>query len=80
MGKSDRFDAFAVGTGEKAKKLLNKAIQVVDQTDDGKFNFDDVAVIAENVRSAVKKGAQEKRRKKRGSAKKGERKKRGKDS
>ena len=59
MRKSDRFDAFAGGTGEKAKKLLNKAIQVVDQTDDGKFNFDDVAVIAENVRSAVKKGAQE---------------------
>lgn len=59
MGKSDRFDAFAAGTGEKAKKLLNKAIQAVDQTDDGKFDFADVAVIAESVRSAVKKGAQE---------------------
>ncbi len=59
MGKRDRFDAFAAGAGKKAKSLLNKAIQVADQTDDGKFDLDDVAVIAESVGSVVKKGAQE---------------------
>ena len=59
MGKREKFDAFAVGTGKKAKSLLNKAIQVVDQTDDGKFDLADVAVIAEGVGSVVKKGAQE---------------------
>lgn len=59
MGKRDRLDAFAVGAGKKAKSLLNKAIQVADQTDDGKFDLADVAVIAEGVGSVVKKGTQE---------------------
>lgn len=59
MGKRDRFDDFASGAGEKAKGLLNKAIRVADQTDDGKFDLADVAVIAEGVGSVVKKGAQE---------------------
>ena len=59
MGKRDKFDAFAVGAGKKAKSLLNKAIQVADQTNDGKFDLADVAVIAEGVGNAVKKGTQE---------------------
>lgn len=59
MGKRDKFDAFAVDAGKKAKSLLNKAIQVADQTDDGKFDLADVAVIAEGVGSVVKRGAQE---------------------
>lgn len=59
MGTKDGFDAFVAGAGKKAKSLLNKAIQAADQTDDGKFDFADVAVIAEGVGSVVKKGAQE---------------------
>ena len=59
MGKRDRFDAFVAGAGKNAKSLLNKAIQAADQTDDGKFGFADVAVIAEGIGSVVKKGAQE---------------------
>lgn len=49
MGKRDRFDAFVAGAGKNAKSLLNKAIQAADQTDDGKFGFADVAVIAEGI-------------------------------
>ena len=59
MEKRGRFEALAAGAGEKAKSLLNKAIQAVDQTDDGKFDLADIAAIAEGVESAVKKGAQE---------------------
>ena len=59
MGTRDGFDAFVAGAGKKAKSLLNKAIQVADQTDDGKFDLADVAVIAEGVGNAVKKGTQE---------------------
>lgn len=58
MEKRSKFEAFAEGTGEKAKSLLNKAIQAVDQTDDGKFDLADIVAIAEGVESAVKKGAQ----------------------
>ena len=43
MGKREKLDAFTAGAGEKAKKLMSKAIQFADQTDDGKFDFDDVA-------------------------------------
>ena len=39
MGKRDKFDAFVADAGKNAKNLLNKAIQVADQTDDGKFVF-----------------------------------------
>ncbi len=59
MGKRDKFDLFVAGMGKNAKSLLNKAIQVADQTDDGKFDFADVAVIAEGVGNAVKKGTRE---------------------
>ena len=59
MGKRDKFDALAADVKERAAGLLNKAIQAADQTDDGKFDLADVAVIAEGVGGAVKKGAQE---------------------
>lgn len=59
MGKREKLDVFTAGAGEKAKNLMSKAIQFADQTDDGKFDFDDVAVIAGNVGNAMKKGAQE---------------------
>ena len=59
MGKREKFNAFITDAGKNAKNLMNKAIQVADQTDDGKFDFTDVAVIAEGVGNAVKKGAQE---------------------
>lgn len=59
MGKADKVDAFAVDASKKAKSLLSKALQAADQTDDGKFDLADVAVIAEGIGSAVKRGAQE---------------------
>lgn len=59
MGRKERLDAFAAGAGQGAKKLLNKAIQAADQTEDGKFDLEDVAAIAESVGNAVKKGTRE---------------------
>ena len=59
MGKREKFNGFVTGAGKNAKNLLNKAIQVADQTDDGKFDFADVAAIAEGIGNAVKKGTQE---------------------
>ena len=59
MGKRDKFDVFVASAGKNAKNLLSKAVQVADQTDDGKFDFADIAVIAEGVGNAVKKGTQE---------------------
>lgn len=56
MGKREKFDAFAANAGKTAKSLLNKAVQAADQTDDGRFDLADVAVIAEGVGSVVKKG------------------------
>ena len=55
MGKKEKLNAIVAGAGKNAKNLLNKAVQVVDQTDDGKFDFADIAVIAEGVGNAVKK-------------------------
>ncbi|MBC5582409.1 hypothetical protein H8S23_12925 [Anaerofilum sp. BX8] len=59
MGKREKFNDFVADAGKNAKNLLNKVVQVADQTDDGKFDLADVAVIAEGVGNAVKKGAQE---------------------
>lgn len=58
MDKKAKFEAFVSGAGKKAKELLDSAVQSVDQNDDGKFDFSDVNVIAENVGDTVKKGAQ----------------------
>lgn len=48
--------------GKNAKGLLKKSkeitIQVADQNDDGKFNLNDVSMIAENVGNVMKKSAQ----------------------
>lgn len=54
-----KFEAFVSGAGKTAKELLDSAVQVADQNDDGKFDFEDVSVIAETVDSTVKKGIQE---------------------
>ncbi len=59
MRKREKFNAFVTDAGKNAKNLLNKAIQVADQTGDGKFDLTDVTVIAEGIGNTVKKGTQE---------------------
>ena len=41
-----------------AKSLVDNAIQMADQNDDGKFDMSDVTAIAETVGSAMKKGTE----------------------
>ena len=43
---------------KNAKSIFDNAIHSVDQNDDGKFDFEDVSVIAESVGESVKKGTQ----------------------
>ena len=49
------------GIGQNAKDVLEKtknlAVQVADQNDDGKFDMEDVSVMASSFGDAVKKGA-----------------------
>ena len=59
MEKKNKLGAFVADAKRNAKNLLDNAVQAVDQTDDGKFDLADVAIIAENVGNAVKKGTQE---------------------
>lgn len=58
MDKKAKLEAFVAGAGKTAKGMLKNAVQAIDQNDDGKFDFGDVAAIAETVGSSVKKGAQ----------------------
>ena len=57
-----KFGKLVLNVGKNAKDLLEKSkeitIQVADQNDDGKFNLNDVSMIAENVGNVMKKGAQ----------------------
>lgn len=57
-----KFEKIVSNVGKNAKDLLEKSkeitIQVADQNDDGKFNLNDVSMIAENVGNVMKKGAQ----------------------
>ncbi|MBQ2691171.1 MAG: hypothetical protein IJF53_03335 [Clostridia bacterium] len=58
MEKKNRFGELISSAGKTAKNLFDNAVQAVDQNDDGKFNFSDIAEIAENVGDAMKKGTQ----------------------
>lgn len=63
MGEK-KFDFKAVGqdAGRNASKKLGKAkdavIRVADQTDDGKFDKEDISAIADSVGEKVKTGTQ----------------------
>lgn len=58
----ERFEKIIVDAGRNTKDILKKTkdmtIHAVDQNDDGKFNLEDVAVIASVVGNSVKKRAQ----------------------
>ena len=49
---------FAKAVGKATKEFAETAVLAADQNDDGKFDFEDVSVIAENVGESVKKGVQ----------------------
>lgn len=57
-----KFGKLVSNVGKNAKGLLEKSkditIQVADQNDDGKFNLEDVSMIAESFGNVMKKGAQ----------------------
>ena len=58
MEKKTRLEAFVKGAGQTAKDLLKNAERVIDQNADGKFDLEDVSVIAGSVGDTVKRGAQ----------------------
>lgn len=58
MKKKIDFGALVAGVGKSAKNVIDSALQVADQNDDGKFDFSDVAAMAGSVGNAVKKGTQ----------------------
>ena len=57
-----KFGKLVLNVGKNAKDFLEKSkditIQVADQNADGKFDLEDVSVIAESVGNVMKKGAQ----------------------
>lgn len=58
MDKKAKFEAFIAEKGKAAKNLIDNAITAIDQNDDGKFDLADVAVVADVMGNAAKKGAQ----------------------
>jgi len=58
MEIKEKIVGLAAEAGKKAKGIAGQAVAAADQNDDGKFDFADVAVIAEAAGNAVKKGAQ----------------------
>lgn len=58
MEKKIKFEAFISDVGKTAKTLLDNAVQVADQNDDGKFDFSDISAIAENISDKVKAGTE----------------------
>lgn len=54
----NRLEALMGGIKKSANTLIDNTLQAVDQNSDGKFDFSDVAAMAESVGSAVKKGSQ----------------------
>ena len=58
MDKKAKFEAFLAEKGKAAKNLIDNAITAIDQNDDGKIDLADVAVVADVMGSAAKKGAQ----------------------
>lgn len=58
MEKKSKISSLFSNAGKAAKNLVDTAIQVADQNDDGKFDLSDVTVIADSVGNMVKKGTQ----------------------
>lgn len=58
MDRKIQFGALTSGAGKTAKNLLDKAVQAVDQNNDGKVDFTDFSVIAESMGNTVKESAQ----------------------
>lgn len=56
--KMKKLSGLVSNAGKAAKDLVDNAIQIADQNDDGKFDMSDVSVIAETVGSAMKKGTE----------------------
>ena len=54
----ERFKKFASNVENTAKNIVNNAIQVADQNDDGKFDSQDISMITEAVGYTVKQNAQ----------------------
>ena len=56
-----KFGKLVSNVGKNAKNILekskNKAVQIADQNDDGKFDLEDVTAMANSVGNIVKKGA-----------------------
>ena len=50
------FSDISKNAKEKMKKTKDKAVEVVDQNDDGKLNLKDVAALTNTIGNAVKKG------------------------
>lgn len=65
MAKESKIGAFVSGAGKAAKDFLEKTkdrtVQVIDQNDDGKFDFSDISAIAGSVSDTVKKNRQVRR-------------------
>ena len=59
--EKNKIGSFLAGAGNAAKgtfdKVKEKTIHIVDQNDDGKFDIDDVSVVAGAVSDVMKKGA-----------------------
>lgn len=55
-----KFGKLVSNVGKNAKDILekskNKAVQIADQNDDGKFDLEDVTAMANSVGNIVKKG------------------------
>jgi hypothetical protein len=56
--KMKKLSGLVSTAGKAAKDLVDNAIQMADQNDDGKFDMSDVSAIAETVGRAMKKGTE----------------------
>lgn len=56
--KMKKIDRLFSNTGKVAKNLLNNAVQIADQNDDGTFDFADVTVIAETMGNTLRQGTE----------------------
>ena len=56
MAKKLNFKELASDVMKTGKNILDNAIQSADQNDDGKFDMEDVSVIAKSVGNSVKQG------------------------
>ena len=53
-----KLKAFVSNAEKSTKILINKAVQSIDQNDDGKFDLTDITEIADSMGDSMKKGAQ----------------------